>query len=85
MRHKALSLFSRWTAVVIIFFLYYFPVVTNYFGNSAVTGTSTTSHLAVPAFGQQQSSLPQLSDEALRVEPVTEEEFTFANKYGLRR
>jgi aldose sugar dehydrogenase len=74
MRHKALSVFSRWTAVVIFFFLYCFPVVTNYFGNSAVIGTSTTSHLAVPAFGQQQSSLPQLSDEALRVEPVIEEE-----------
>src|SRR5215213_8115327 len=75
MRQKALSVFSRWTAVDIIFCIYYFPVVTNYFGNSAVIGTSTTSHLAVPAFGQQQqSSLPQLSDEALRVEPVIEEE-----------
>jgi aldose sugar dehydrogenase len=74
MRHKALSVFSRWTAVVIILFLYYSPVVTNYFGNSAVIGTSTTSHLAIPAFGQQQSSLPQLDDEALSVEPVIEEE-----------
>ena len=74
MRHKALSVFTRWTAVVIILFLYYSPVVTNYFGNSADIGTSTTSHFAIPAFGQQQSSLPQLDDEALNVEPVIEEE-----------
>ena len=75
MRHKALSVFSRRTAVVIIFFLYYSPVVTNYFGNSAVNSTATaTSHLAIPAFGQQQSSLLQLHDEALSVEPVIEEE-----------
>jgi aldose sugar dehydrogenase len=75
MRHKALSVFSRRTAVVIIFFLYYFPVMTNYFGNSAVnsTTTATTSHLAIPVFGQQQSSLPQLDDEALSVEPLIEE------------
>ncbi len=77
MRPKALSVFSKWTAFVIIFFLYYFLVVTNYFGNSAVIGTSTTSHLAIPAFGQQQSSLPQLDDEALSVEPVIEEELLF--------
>jgi aldose sugar dehydrogenase len=77
MRLKAPSVFSRWTAVGIILFLYYFPVVTNYFGNSAVNGSSTTSHLAIPAFGQQQSSLPQLNDEALRVEPVIEEQLLF--------
>jgi glucose/arabinose dehydrogenase len=74
MSHKALSVFSRWTAFVIILFLYYSPVVTNYLSNSAVVGTSTTSHLAISAFGQQQSSLPQLDDEALSVEPVIEEE-----------
>jgi glucose/arabinose dehydrogenase len=79
MRRKALSVFSRWTTVVIILFLYYFPVATNYFGNNAVNGTSTIGHLAIPAFGQQQqqSSLPQLNDEALRVEPVIEEELHF--------
>ncbi len=35
------------------------------------------SHLAIPAFGQQQSSLPQLNDEALREEPVIEVELLF--------
>ena len=35
------------------------------------------SHLAIPAFGQQESSLPQLNDEALRVEPVIEDELFF--------
>ena len=50
-------------------------MATNYFGNSALNGTA--SHLAIPAFGQQQSSLPQINDEALRVEPVIEEELLF--------
>jgi aldose sugar dehydrogenase len=78
---KALSVFSRWTVVAIILFLYYFPVVPNYFGDIAVNGTTTTTttpgHLAIPAFGQQQSSLPHLNDESLRVEPVIEEELLF--------
>jgi glucose/arabinose dehydrogenase len=52
------------------------------FRNIAVNGTTTTTtttpgHLAIPAFGQQQSSLPQLNDESLRVEPVIEEELLF--------
>jgi glucose/arabinose dehydrogenase len=55
-------------------FLYCFPIATDYFDNRIVDSTSSTSHFVIPAFGQRQLSLPQLNDEALRVEPVIEEE-----------
>jgi glucose/arabinose dehydrogenase len=71
------SVFSGCPAVIVIVFLYCFPVATNYFDNLIADSTST-SHFVNPAFGQQQqSSLPQLNDEALRVEPVIEEELLF--------
>jgi glucose/arabinose dehydrogenase len=61
-------------AIVIILFLYCFPAATNYFYNYAVKGTA--DHFVMPAFGQQQEeeqlSLPQLDDQALRIEPVVE-------------
>jgi aldose sugar dehydrogenase len=61
-------------AAIIILFLYCFPVATNYFDNYTVKGT--TDHFVIPAFGQQQEeeqlSLPQLDDQALRIEPVVE-------------
>jgi glucose/arabinose dehydrogenase len=63
-------------AAIIILFLYCFPVATNYFNNHAVKGTADL--FVIPAFGQQQEeeeqlSLPELNDEALRIEPVIEE------------
>jgi aldose sugar dehydrogenase len=65
---------SGCAAIVIILFLYCFPVATNYFYNHAVK--STADHFVMPAFGQQleeeQLSLPQLEDQALRIEPVVE-------------
>lgn len=71
------SVFSGCAAVIVIVFLYCFPVATNYFDNLIADSTST-SHFVNPAFGQQQqSSLPQLNDEALRAEPVIEEELLF--------
>jgi aldose sugar dehydrogenase len=57
------GVFSGYLAIAIILFLYCFPIATNYF--------------VIPAFGQRQLSLPQLNDEALRVEPVIEEELLF--------
>jgi glucose/arabinose dehydrogenase len=77
MRRNALSVLSRWRAIVIILFLYYSRAVTNYFGNSAANDSNTTGNFVNSAFGQQQSSLPQLNDNALRVEPVIEEELLF--------
>jgi glucose/arabinose dehydrogenase len=68
------SVLSACTAAIIILFLYCSPVASNYFNNSTVNGT--TNHFAIPAFGQE-SSLPQLKDEALRVEPVLEEDLLF--------
>ena len=60
--------------IIIILFLYCFPVATNYFDNYAVKGTA--DHFVIPAFGQEQEqeqlSLPQLNDQALRIEPVVE-------------
>jgi glucose/arabinose dehydrogenase len=60
--------------VIIILFLYCFPVATNYFYNYSVKGTA--HHFVMPAFGQQreeeQLSFPQLDDQALRIEPVVE-------------
>ena len=50
-------------------FLYCFSVATNYFDNCVVDDIPN-NHFVNPAFGQQQSSLPQLNDGALRVEPV---------------
>ena len=70
------SIFSPFACVIVILFLYCFPVVTNYFDNRIVDSTSI-SHFVIPAFGQRQLSLPQLNDEALRVEPVIEEELLF--------
>jgi glucose/arabinose dehydrogenase len=71
------GVFSGYLAIAIILFLYCFPIATDYFDNRIVHSTSTTSHFVIPAFGQRQLSLPQLNDEALRVEPVIEEELLF--------
>jgi glucose/arabinose dehydrogenase len=69
------GVFSGYLAIAIILFLYCFPIATDYFDNRIVDSTSSTSHFVIPAFGQRQLlSLPQLNDEALRVEPVIEEE-----------
>src|ERR671923_725177 len=61
-------------AAIVILFLYCFPGVTNYFDNYAVK--DTTDHFVIPVFGQQQEeeqlSLPELKDQALRIEPVIE-------------
>ncbi len=67
------GVFSGCAAVTVIVFLSCFPIATHYFDNGTVSGTSTC-HFLIPAFGQQQLSLPQLEDEALRVELVIEEE-----------
>jgi len=64
---------SGCAAIIIILFLYCFPVATNYFDNYAVKGTA--DHFVIPAFGQEeeeQLSLPPLNDQALRIEPVVE-------------
>lgn len=71
------GVFSGYLAIAIILFLYCFPIATDYFDNRIVDSTSSTSHFVIPAFGQRQLSLPQLNDEALRVEPVIEEELLF--------
>lgn len=71
------SVFSTFATVIVILFLCCFPVATNPFDNHVVDITST-SHFIIAAFGQRQlSTLPQLNDEALRVEPVIEEELLF--------
>jgi glucose/arabinose dehydrogenase len=67
------GVFSGYLAIAIILFLYCFPIATDYFDNRIVDSTST-NYFVIPAFGQRQLSLPQLNDEALRVEPVIEEE-----------
>ncbi len=60
-------------AALIILFLYCFPVAINYFDNYGVKGNA--DHFVIPALGQRQlSTLPQLNDESLRVQPVIEEE-----------
>jgi glucose/arabinose dehydrogenase len=71
------GVFSGYLAIAIILFLYCFPIASDYFDNRIVDSTSSTSHFVIPAFGQRQLSLPQLNDEALRVEPVIEEELLF--------
>jgi glucose/arabinose dehydrogenase len=78
MRCKALSVFGRCAAVTIILVLYYCQLAPNYFGNGTVDGTPAV-HFVIPAFGQEQqaSSLPQLNDETLRVQPMIEEELLF--------
>jgi glucose/arabinose dehydrogenase len=69
------GVFLGYLAVAIILFLYCLPIASDYFDNRIVDSTSSTSHFVIPAFGQRQLlSLPQLNDEALRVEPVIEEE-----------
>jgi glucose/arabinose dehydrogenase len=70
------GVFSGYLAIAIILFLYCFPIGTDYFDNRIVDSTST-NYFVIPAFGQRQLSLPQLNDEALRVEPVIEEELLF--------
>lgn len=70
------GVFSGYLAIAIILFLYCFPIATDYFDNRIVDSTST-NYFVIPAFGQRQLSLPQLNDEALRVEPVIEEELLF--------
>jgi aldose sugar dehydrogenase len=61
-------------AIVIILFPYCFAVATDYFYSYAVKGSA--DHFVIPAFGQQQEeeqlSLPELDDQALRIEPVVE-------------
>src|SRR5688500_11396625 len=78
MRCKARSGFGRCAAVTIILVLYYCQLAPNYFGNGTVDGTPAV-HFVIPAFGQEQqaSSLPQLNDETLRVQPMIEEELLF--------
>ena len=71
------GVFSGYLAIAIILFLYCFPIATDYFDNRIVDSTSSTNYFVIPAFGQRQLSLPQLNDEALRVEPVIEEELLF--------
>jgi glucose/arabinose dehydrogenase len=71
------GVFSGYLAIAIILFLYCFPIATDYFDNRIVDSTSSTSHFVIPAFGQPQLSLPQLNDEAHRLEPVIEEESLF--------
>lgn len=70
------GVFSGYLAIAIILFLYCFPIATDYFDNRIVDSTSN-NYFVIPAFGQRQLSLPQLNDEALRVEPVIEEELLF--------
>ena len=71
------SIFLAFASVIVILFLYCFPVATNSFDNRGIDNTST-NHFVIPAFGQRQlSTFPQLNDEALRVEPVIEEELLF--------
>jgi aldose sugar dehydrogenase len=74
---------SGYAAIVIILFVYCFPVAAHYFYDYAVKGTA--DHFVIPVFGQLQEeeeeedeeqeeepSPPQLEDQALRVEPVVE-------------
>ena len=70
------SAFSAYTSVIVILFLCCFPVAINPLDNRGVDTTST-SHFLISAFGQRQSSLPQINDEALDVELVIEEELLF--------
>ena len=76
MRSKALNICSRWTDVAIILLLFYFQSATSYLDDSGTASTSDR-HFALPVFGQEQSALPELNDEALRVEPVIEGELLF--------
>jgi glucose/arabinose dehydrogenase len=73
MRSEASNIFSRWTVVAIISLLFYFQAAANYLDDSGTAGTSDR-HFAHRVFGQEQSSLPELNDEALRAEPVIEGE-----------
>ncbi len=76
---------SGCAAIVIMLVPYCFPVASNYFYDYNVK--CTAQHFVMPAFGQQQEeeeeeegeegevaelSLPQLEDQALRIEPVVE-------------
>jgi glucose/arabinose dehydrogenase len=58
--------------VVLILFLYSFTI-TDFF-DSSIDGTN---NIVISAFGQESSLLPQLNDEALRVELVIEEGLLF--------
>jgi hypothetical protein len=67
---------SSASIIVIILFLYCFPTPINTLDNRSADTTSAT-HFLSSAFGQQRSSLPELNDEALRVELVIKEELLF--------
>ncbi|MFL6486685.1 MAG: PQQ-dependent sugar dehydrogenase [Nitrososphaera sp.] len=73
------AVISGCAAIVIVLFLYFFPLATYYFDNYAIKGMA--HHIAIPVFGQEQEeeeeeeeqlSLPQLNDQALRIEPFVE-------------
>ena len=66
------SSFSQYASAIVILFVCCFPVAIDLLDNQCV-GTTSNSHFLIPAFGQRQLSLPQLNDEALRVELVIEE------------
>ena len=66
------SSFSQYASAIVILFVCCFPVAIDPLDNFGV-GTTSNSHFLIPAFGQRQLSLPQLNDEALRVELVIEE------------
>jgi aldose sugar dehydrogenase len=74
---------SGCATLVIMLFLFCFPVATNYFYEYAVKDIAY--HFVTHAFGQQQeeeeeeqlSSLPELNDQALRIEPVIQEGLLF--------
>ncbi|MDQ3718948.1 MAG: PQQ-dependent sugar dehydrogenase, partial [Thermoproteota archaeon] len=56
--------------------LFYFQGATSYLDDSGTASTSDR-HFALPVFGQEQSALPELNDEALSVEPVIEGKLLF--------
>jgi hypothetical protein len=66
------SAFSEYASAIVILFVCCFPVAIDPLDNRRV-GTTSNSRFLIPAIGQRQLSLPQLNDEALRVELVIEE------------
>ena len=67
---------ARCAPIILLLFLYCLLIAANYSNNHAVRGAADL--FVIPAFGQQQeeeqqSSLPEINDKALRVEPVIEE------------
>jgi aldose sugar dehydrogenase len=74
-----LNIFTRCAiAIFIILVVCYLQVAPNYHGKGTVDG-APKGHFVNTAFGQlqQQSSLPQLNDEDLLVQPLIEEELLF--------